>query len=477
MSFIWAALMPHPPVIVPEVGRGREKEAAITLNGVKRLVEALRAESAGEPECILLLSPHQPYASGAMYINSAPSSRGNLGRFGASHVSVEISHDSQCLDDLAGHLKKHGIPVIASPMADITPDHGSIVPLYYLSQCFKDGKLPPVILASPTGLAPEKAFDLGRALASHLSPKKWALLASGDLSHRLTPGAPAGYSPEGKVFDAAIVDALRSGRPDGLFSLSARTLEGAGECGLRSVLAMLGLSKAPAEIFSYEGPFGVGYCNALWMAGKPGQGENNGGGKTPGVNIGVNVCPQARPATPRVKSSPYPRLARKVVEELLAGRDVNKIDMAALDPDQNLWTPKKACFVSIRTRCGALRGCIGTIIPVQADLCREIITNAVSASTRDPRFPPMASGELPNVVFSVDVLSAPEPVKDISELDPAKWGVIVSKDGMRGLLLPDLEGVNTVAKQLAIAAQKGGISCMDGAKIERFSVTRYPEEE
>ena len=473
MSFIWAALMPHPPVIVPEVGKGRENEAAVTLNGVRKLVEALKSEP--EPECILMLSPHQPYASGALYVNSAPTSRGSLARFGAPQVSFEITHDPESLRDLTGHLKNHGIPAAFSEMADITPDHGSIVPLYFLSRCFKGGKLPPVILASPIGLTPERAFAMGKALAAYQPSKKWALLASGDLSHRLTPDAPAGYNPEGKVFDAAIVAALKAGSPDGLLSLSHRTLDGAGECGLRSVLAMLGLGDSPAEVFSYEGPFGVGYCNALWVAGKSPQ--KTDGGKRTGAKVSVSVASPARTSAQKAQPNPYPGLARKVVEDLLAGKDVNKIDPSALYPDPELWSAKKACFVSIKTRAGALRGCIGTILPVQDNLGLEIIANAVSASTRDPRFPPMTSKELPGVVFSVDVLSTPEPVKDLSELDPVKWGVIISKGGRRGLLLPDLEGVDTVAKQLAIAAQKGGIDRIEDAKIERFSVTRYPEGE
>lgn len=173
---------------------------------------------------------------------------------------------------------------------------------------------------------------------------------------------------------------------------------------------------------------------------------------------------------------PYPRLARLTVERLLAGKAL-PASGAEVDADPGLWEGERACFVSIKTLRGDLRGCIGTILPVHPTLDREIVSNAVAASTRDPRFRPMVAAELAGVTFSVDVLTVPEPVADRSTLDPAVWGVIVSKDGLRGVLLPDLEGVDTVEQQLDIAARKAGIWNLNGAEIERFRVNRYREVE
>ncbi|MDR3230300.1 MAG: AmmeMemoRadiSam system protein A [Synergistaceae bacterium] len=177
---------------------------------------------------------------------------------------------------------------------------------------------------------------------------------------------------------------------------------------------------------------------------------------------------------------PYVRLARLTVERLLkretlpvSGREVDENGGAG----DGLWNVERACFVSIKTLRGALRGCIGTILPVHPTLDREIISNAVSSSTRDPRFPPMTASELDAVTLSVDVLSLPERVADRNTLDPAVWGVIVSKDGLRGVLLPDLEGVETVELQIGIAAQKAGIRDLNGITIERFRVDRYKEKE
>jgi AmmeMemoRadiSam system protein A len=138
---------------------------------------------------------------------------------------------------------------------------------------------------------------------------------------------------------------------------------------------------------------------------------------------------------------------------------------------------RAACFVSIKTREGDLRGCIGTIEPVKETLSEELIANAISAATRDPRFAPVAENELPNLKYSVDILAAPEPAT-FADLDPAVYGVIVEDEaGMfRGLLLPDIEGVDTAQQQVNIAARKAGIAPGSPLKLSRFRVDRFREE-
>lgn len=167
------------------------------------------------------------------------------------------------------------------------------------------------------------------------------------------------------------------------------------------------------------------------------------------------------------------KLARETVRRLLDGRSLpengNEVTASAL------WKEHRACFVSIKKNNGELRGCIGTLSPLYASLDMEIIANAVSASTRDPRFPPMTKDELDSVIFSVDVLSEPETVSGIEQLNPRKYGVIVSRGYRRGVLLPDLEGVNTSEQQVEIAAMKAGLYDLDGVKLERFTVERYKE--
>ena len=449
MSWVWSALMPHPPILVPEVGRGRENEAAETLRGCERLLSAVAGQ---KPDVLLLLSPHQPYAPGAFFLNAASLYRGSFALFGAPGVILSPASLGEGCDELADFLSRSGVRVHAAAIPDLTEDQGSMVPLYFLRRAW--GDLPPVVLASPIGLTPERAFELGRLLAEFQSGFRWALLASGDLSHRLTPDAPSGYAPEdGLAFETAIEDALRSCSPHPLLSLSRDCVERAGECGYRSVMVMLGLVEAlganagDIEIFSHEGPFGVGYCHALW--------------RTP------SGAQQEIPAPPR--------LARETVCRLLESRPLPQTgDEVVASP---LWAQRRACFVSIKKKDGNLRGCIGTLSPSWPSLDREIIENAVLASTRDPRFPPMMRREVDEVVFSVDVLSEAEQVSGMEQLDPKVYSVIVSRGYQRGVLLPDLEGVDTVEQQVAIAAQKAGLYSLDGVTLERFRVERFKERE
>jgi aromatic ring-opening dioxygenase LigB subunit len=265
MSWSWAALMPHPPIIVPDVGRGRENEAAITINGVKNLMK--RLSGLKTPDRVLLVSPHQPYSVGAFCVNRASVVRGSLAPFGAASPVFDLRTPIAETDSLSRFLSSNDIPVCFNESGDLTRDQGSLVPLYFLSGIFDP--LPQTILSSPIGLDVETAFEMGRVLASLDDGHRWALLASGDLSHRLKPGAPAGFSPEGQKFDDAVVDALKKRDASILSGLPQKTIESAGECGLRSVMIMLGLCSelgGAIEVLSYEGPFGVGYCNALFAA-------------------------------------------------------------------------------------------------------------------------------------------------------------------------------------------------------------------
>ena len=147
-----------------------------------------------------------------------------------------------------------------------------------------------------------------------------------------------------------------------------------------------------------------------------------------------------------------------------------EVDAALSDVKTEIAKPS-ACFVSLKI-AGQLRGCIGTIEPTMRDLAEEIIENAISASTRDPRFPPVQSIELAQLSVSVDVLSAPKPATE-AELDPKRFGLIIEQGYRRGLLLPDLEGVNDVATQKRIVAQKGGIDLAQPHNLFTFTVDRY----
>ena len=165
---------------------------------------------------------------------------------------------------------------------------------------------------------------------------------------------------------------------------------------------------------------------------------------------------------------PLVQLAVDSVENFIKNREV-------ISPPAELteeMKEKAGVFVCLK-KDGQLRGCIGTFQPVTDNVANEVIKNAVSAATEDPRFNCVDCGELDGIEYSVDVLTAPEPVKNIQELDPKRYGVLVVRGNRRGLLLPDLDGVDTVGEQIAIAKHKAGIDPYEPITIYRFEVKRY----
>lgn len=462
MGWLWAALMPHPPILIPEIGCGRQKNAEATLLGIKKIIDRLYGDGQQPPlipDKLLVLSPHQPYASSMLYANTASAMSGSFGPFGAANVRLSMKNSSDTLSRLVRHIEQF-LPVVQQSSEDLTRDHGSLVPLYFFHKAWQ--KLPEIYCFNPIGLSLQQAEKLGEILAQYDDGATWGFVASGDLSHRLTQDAPGGYDPAGKVFDKAVLGALMQGSTKPLLSLSAQEMHNAGECGCKSVCALLGLTGEPVEIMSYEGPFGVGYCTALAFLDK---------------DWARVACKQSGGL-----SKNLPLLARLAITSYLSEKPLATEAIARTleqmpKEERKLLDSPRACFVTIKNAHGELRGCIGTILPTRDSLLHEIMGNAIAAASQDPRFPALRPEEFDSITLSVDILGTPEPVQDITALDPQKYGVIVSKGNRRGLLLPALEGVDSVEKQLSIATQKGGITSLEGASIERFTVDRYYEVE
>jgi AmmeMemoRadiSam system protein A len=164
---------------------------------------------------------------------------------------------------------------------------------------------------------------------------------------------------------------------------------------------------------------------------------------------------------------PVVKLAKEAVENYIRRGKMPK--PRELTPEL---TERAGVFVSLHKH-GQLRGCIGTFEPAKDNVAEEIIANAISSSTMDPRFPPVTASELDDLEYSVDILTRPEPVTDLSQLDPKEYGVIVESGWKRGLLLPDLEGVDSVEEQIAICRLKAGISASEPLNLYSFQVRRF----
>ncbi|MCR5536118.1 MAG: AmmeMemoRadiSam system protein A [Succinivibrio sp.] len=216
-----------------------------------------------------------------------------------------------------------------------------------------------------------------------------------------------------------------------------------------------------AERLSYEGPFGVGYGVVSFTLGDPDEKRNF----AERYLEEVNAEHQKRVS----RADPYTALAIATIEQYVREGSVPPL------PDRlpsELTEKQAAVFVSIK-KFGNLRGCIGTLRPVTASIAEEIQRNAVLACSKDPRFNAVGAGELTYLEVSVDVLTLPEPVDGLDKLDPKRYGVIVSSGGRSGVLLPDLEGVDSVEQQIAICRQKGGIGPQEPVSLQRFEVIRH----
>jgi len=170
---------------------------------------------------------------------------------------------------------------------------------------------------------------------------------------------------------------------------------------------------------------------------------------------------------------PYLKLAKDTIETYLKTKQIPPLPK---DLPQEMLKKKAGAFVSIHQKSGELRGCIGTFLPTKPNLALEIITNAISSATQDPRFPPITEEEIDNLTYSVDILSSPKPAIK-KQINPKKYGLIViAEDGRKGLLLPDLPGVETSEQQIAICCQKAGIGPQEKVEFQIFTVARHGEK-
>lgn len=458
-ELVMAALAPHPPIIVPEVGGDEAAPAAATTDAMRRLSRVLRDAGA---ESIVIISPHSTLYSDAIVVRTGVRHEGDLAEFGAGE-RMSFAGDDELAEAVAEEAARLGAPAHLSAQSGRRRlDHGIMVPMYFIRQELPEVRLVPVSM----GLGPADqlyAFGMGVAAAAERVARRVAVVASGDLSHRLKPGAPAGYSPRGREFDEALVDALRRADVEAVAALDGALAQEAGECGLRSVLMMLGAldgRRAEAEVLSYEGPFGVGYAVALFRPGPAGSGERK--------LERLRAAREAEVAGRRSGESAFVQLARRAVEAFARRGEV----IVPPSPVPDEMKGRAGVFCSIH-RGRALRGCIGTIEPVRANIAAEIIANAIAAAAHDTRFDPVEANELDELTYSVDVLSPPEPISGPEQLDPKRYGVIVTSRGRRGLLLPDLDGVDSVEEQVSIARRKAGIAAGERVELERFEVIRY----
>ncbi len=453
-------VLPHPPLAVHEVGRGEEKKIADTLKGYESVAEDIAAK---RPDTIVLFTPHSDAYADYFHISSGKEGHGSFAQFGAPQVVFRQTYDETLIASIEKTLRRQNIRGGTKGGQSSSLDHGTMVPLYFVNKHYKDYEL---VRISISGLPLSKHYRFGQALqeAFEASRKDIVVVASGDLSHRLKKEGPYGYVEEGPRFDKKCVEALKNANFEALLRMDSRVVNRAGEGGLRPFVMMAGVldKKSVKPIFhSYEGPFGVGYATLSFEVGKKDDNRN--------FQETFNKEAKKKAQKRREHESEPVKFARKIVENLVLARGDSEVSK---EDKQRLNFAHHGAFVTLKMH-GVLRGCIGTSFPSKPTLAEEIAANAKSAALHDPRFPPVEASELPFLEYSVDVLKAPEVVENKDSLDPSRYGVLVENNGKTGLLLPDIEGVNTPEEQIQIALQKAGISMNESYTIKRFEVERF----
>ena len=433
MAIVASFAVPHPPLIIPDVGEGAENQIRKTIDSYERIAHEIEKIN---PETIIISSPHTVMFRDYFYLSSTPTMKGSFASFHAPNVVFEEKIDEELVKEIERLSYEESFPA-GTIEKEIELDHGTMVPLYFIRKYLSNYK---IIVVGLSGLSLENHYHLGEIIDKAVNnlKRKCVFVASGDLSHKLQEYGPYGYAKEGSEYERKILKTMTAGNFKELLEYDSKFLNDAAECGHPSFTIMGGTwnhNLVDATFLSHEDVTGVGY--GVW--------------------------------TYYPVEDLYITIARVTIEVYV--KNHRRVDLPNNLPKE-LTEEQRGVFVSIHKK-GELRGCIGTFLPVQSCIAKEIVENAIAAATQDPRFPPITEEELNDLEINVDVLTTPEKISSKQELDPKRYGVIVKNGFRRGLLLPDLDGINTVDEQIRIAKNKAGIAPNEEVSLERFEVERH----
>lgn len=427
-----AYIVPHPPIVLPEIGQSLHKQIQATYESYEKIARQIASLS---PDTIVIISSHAPAYVDTIAISSGVGASGNLARYHHPELTYDVTYDQAMIKEICALAKRNHIPAGTKKGMDASLDHGTMIPLAFLQQYINV----PIVRIAISACSPKQHERLGQCItaASEELERKIVVIASGDLSHRLSKESPYGYHVQGPRFDQELLEAFAHHDMDWVLHVDESLAIDSGQCGLPTFQILCGVLRDQElcyTCYSYEHPFGIGYACCGF--------------------------------TPRQESYPV-ALARKAIAYYLE----HERYLVIQDIPEEL-SKRSAIFVSLYLH-EQLRGCIGSIQPSMPTTASEIIHNAVAAACNDPRFPSLTKKELDQCRIKVIQLSQLEPVFFLEDLDPRRYGLLVSASGKHGILLPNLKGIDTAQQQLATALHKANIQADEYFTMERFCVKQY----
>lgn len=488
--YINVFFMPHPPIIIDEIGKEDSKIASCTIEGMTILAKKVAKL---QPETIIFISPHgNSFSNGTCLLGDAKLS-GDFGQFGHSELKFTKEININLTNKIYDCFELHSFTSVLmdSKLAktyniSTSLDHGVMVPMYFIDKYYSDYD---IVHITPGQTPFEENYYLGKLMKDMIDdytegdPSKVLVIASGDLSHALKSDGPYNYNKSGPKFDEEIKRVIIEKAPVDLMKMERKFVDEAAQCGLRSYIMGFGYMDGTiyeSKVHSYEGPFGVGYLTGYLETNQlkgvssitDNKGTLKGNNDLSHMETILTLVNTKYEARVKLEDD-YIKLARKAVEHYVKTSRKLIIDESEFSKEFIDYgkSHKSGVFVSLHAD-HQLRGCIGTTEPTSESMLDEIIYNGISACSSDPRFHSVEVDELNSLEISVDVLKPYEPIETMNELDIKNYGVIVEQGYKRGLLLPNLDGISSVDEQVSIAKQKAGI--VSGQyKMYRFKVERH----
>lgn len=458
MAIDLAYIVPHPVYAVPEIGQGEEGKIAAITEGYRRLSREIASYA---PDTIVICSPHTESYSDYFQFAEGDVGIGSFGDFGHREINFRFLYDNELADAIAGIASRQYFPAGYENAGEMSLDHGSMVPLYFINQNYTSYK---VVRLGISGLSYMEHYQVGMIInkACEKLGRRAVYIASGDLSHVLAEDGKYGYAEEGRLYTEKAVNCLKEGNFAEFLEIGPGLVRAAKVCGHRSFLTLLGTFEGRAvetDFFGEGESKGVGYA----MIGYRAKGKDN----ERRYFHDFLEAEKKKAHEIREHADPYAKLCYEALETYLKTGKVIRVPKVFPEEGKS----RKGCFVTIR-KWGNGRGCIGTIQSSKRNLGEEIIANAIEAATDDPRFPVVKTRELDYLTFEVDVVEGLESCS-MGDLDPKEFGLVITSGTRRGVLLPGLSNIRDAETQLEVARRKAGIEKGTKYSLSRFRTAKH----